>query len=143
MSIEGKSQHLEVSLNYDIAAKRDESWHEVQLLHECLPEIDRDSIDLTVHFCDRVFRYPVIISALTGGTPKSASINEILARAAEHFGIGIELGSQSALFDSPELEYSYSIARKATPDAFLVANIDLGYAFPILNIFVPHEGHMP
>ena len=44
-------------------------------------------------------------------------------RKAEHFGIGMELGSQSPLINSPEMEYTDSIAREAAPSAFLVANI--------------------
>ena len=50
-------------------------------------------------------------------------INEVLAKAAEHFHIGMEVGSQRPLLEFPELEWTYSIARKAAPNAFLFANI--------------------
>ena len=123
MSVRRKAEHLNVSLNCDIEARHEAGWNDVHLLHECLPEIDRYEIDLTVKFCGRIFDYPLMISALTGGYPEAAAINEALARAAEHFGIGMELGSQAVLIDSPEMEYTYTIAREAAPHAFLVANI--------------------
>jgi len=118
-----KAEQFHVSVARDVEAKREEGWGDVYLPHECLPEINRDEIDLSVRFCGRYFRYPLIISALTGGHPEATVINEVLAKAAEHFGIGMELGSQSPLIDSSEMEYTYSIAREAAPTAFLVANI--------------------
>ncbi|MFC2002627.1 type 2 isopentenyl-diphosphate Delta-isomerase [Chloroflexota bacterium] len=123
MSVRRKIDHLNVALNCDVGAKWEAGWNDVYLPHECLPEIDRDDIDLTVEFCGRIFHYPLMISALTGGCPEAARINEVLARAAEHFGIGMEIGSQATLIDSPEMEYTYTIAREAAPNAFLVANI--------------------
>jgi len=123
MSVRRKAEQLDVSLKCNVEAKGKEGWNDIRLQHECLPEIDRDDIDLTVKFCGRTFRFPFMISALTGGCPEAAHINEVLGRAAEHFGIGLELGSQSALIDSPEMDYTYSIAREAAPNAFLVANI--------------------
>jgi len=123
VSVKRKAEHLNVTLNYDVAAKREEGWDDVYLIHECLPEINREDIDLSAKLCGHVFRYPLMISAITGGCPEASTINEALAKAAEHFGIGIELGSQAPLISSPEMEYTYTIAREVAPSAFLVANI--------------------
>ena len=123
MSVSRKSEQLNVSLKCAVEAPCEAGWGDIHLPHQCLPEIDRDDIDLAVRFCDRTFHYPLMISAITGGSPESAGINGILARAAERFGIGMELGSQAVLIDSPEMEYTYTIAREAAPNAFLVANI--------------------
>lgn len=123
LPIRRKVEQVDISIATDVEAKREEGWGDVYLPHECLPEIDRDEVDLSVGFCGRCFRYPLIISALTGGHPQAAAINEALAKAAEYFGIGMELGSQGPLIDSPQMEYTYSIAREAAPSAFLVANI--------------------
>jgi isopentenyl-diphosphate delta-isomerase len=122
-SVERKAEHLHVCTTMDVEAKMEQGWEDVHLPHECLPEIDRSEIDLSAEFCGRHFHYPLIISALTGGHAKAAAINETLAKAAEQFGIGMELGSQSPLIDFPHLERSYSIAREAAPNAFLVANV--------------------
>ena len=123
MSVRRKQEHLDVSLNCDVAARREEGWRDIQLLHECLPEIDRADIDHSVEFLGRRFDHPLVISALTGGCPEAAGINEALARAAARFNVGMELGSQSVLLRSAAMEYTYSIAREVAPTAFLVANI--------------------
>ena len=123
LSIRRKAEQLYVSVASDVEAEREEGWGDVYLPHECLPEINRDEVNLSTEFCGRCFRYPLMISALTGGHPEAAPVNEALARAAEHFGIGMELGSQSPLLGSPEMGYTYSIARAAAPSAFLMASI--------------------
>lgn len=117
-----KAEHLHISSTMDVETKEG-GWEDVHFVHQCLPEIDREEIDLSTELCGHHFRYPFIISALTGGHPEATAINEPLARAAEHFGIGMELGSQSPLLDFPQMEETYSIARKAAPNVFLVANI--------------------
>ncbi len=128
--VERKAEHVHICATMEVEAKGDVGWDDVHLIHECLPEIDRDEIDTSVEFCGHRFRYPLLISALTGGHPKAAAINENLARAAEHFGIGMELGSQRPLLDFPELEGTYSVARKSAPNAFLVANIGAPQLIP-------------
>ncbi|MFC1980313.1 type 2 isopentenyl-diphosphate Delta-isomerase [Chloroflexota bacterium] len=123
MSARRKAEHLKVALDCDLEAKREACWSDVHLLHECLPEIDQKDINLRVEFCGRVLNYPLMINAITGGCSEAVRFNEVFAQAAEHFGIGMGLGSQSPLLDSPELEYTYTVARKTAPSAFLVANI--------------------
>lgn len=135
MSEARKREQLNVSLNCDIKAEGEAGWGDVHLLHQCLPEIDRDEIDLSVRFCGRTFRYPLMISALTGGCPEAVGINEALAQAAERFGIGMQLGSQAVLIDSADMEYTYTVARQAAPNAFLVANIGA-------SRLVEQSGHM-
>jgi isopentenyl-diphosphate delta-isomerase len=128
--VERKAEHVHICATMEVEAKGDVGWDDVHLIHECLPEIDRDEIDTSVEFCGHRFRYPLLISALTGGYPGAAAINENLAQAAEHFGIGMELGSQRPLIDFPELEWTYSVARQSAPNAFLVANIGAPQLIP-------------
>lgn len=128
--VKRKAEHLYICTTMEVEAKGNAGWEDVHLVHECLPQGDKDEIGTSVEFCGRRFNYPLIISALTGGHAKSAPINEALAKAAEHFGIGMELGSQTPLIDFPELEWTYSVAREAAPNAFLVANIGAPQLIP-------------
>lgn len=121
--LERKTEHIQICTTMEVEAKDNTLWNDIHLVHECLPELDRDEIDLSVELLGHRFDYPFFITALTGGPPQATIINENLARAAEHFNIGLELGSQRVLLNFPEVEPTFSIARKVAPQAFLVANI--------------------
>jgi isopentenyl-diphosphate delta-isomerase len=81
------------------------------------------SIDLTARFLNHSFSSPLFISAMTGGHPGTTEVNARLARAAEHYGIGMGVGSQRAALENPDLDGTFSIVRDEAPHAFLVANL--------------------
>jgi isopentenyl-diphosphate delta-isomerase len=76
------------------------------------------------------------MSSLTGGHPDVTNINRNLARAAEHYGLALGVGSQRAAILNPELAASYIVTRDNAPNAFLIANIGA----PQL---IPQSGHPP
>ncbi len=51
------------------------------------------------------------------------SINRNLARAAEHYGLALGVGSQRAAIVNPDVISSYAITREHAPNTFLIANI--------------------
>ncbi|MGN6347704.1 MAG: type 2 isopentenyl-diphosphate Delta-isomerase [Candidatus Nitrosocosmicus sp.] len=119
-----KKEGIEIPLTKNVQGKRNSTFLEyVKLLHNALPEIDYDQIDLSVRFLNRSFSAPLIIDSMTGGTDEAFLINKRLAQIAERFGLGMGLGSQRAGLKSEKLVESYSIARKTAPNAFLIANI--------------------
>ena len=100
------------------------------MLHQCLPEVNLEEIDLSTTFLGKSLKYPFVISALTGGYPEATKLNETLAKAAKYFGIAMEVGSQRSLIESPEVIRSYSIVREAAPEAFIIANIGAAQLIP-------------
>jgi isopentenyl-diphosphate delta-isomerase len=118
-----KAEHVNISLANDISAPQAASWADVTLVHQALPEVDMDEIDLGVSFLGRRLRHPLWISSLTGGHPDLAAINERLAAVAEEYGLAMGVGSQRAGIVSPELARTYAIVRTAAPSALLVANV--------------------
>ena len=50
-------------------------------------------------------------------------MSAMLRKAAEHFGLIMEVGSQRPMIDFLQLVETYSAAREAAPHAFLIANI--------------------
>ncbi len=121
--IKRKEEHVEICSTMDGEAEISAGWEDIHFLHQCLPEINREEISLATNFCDKRVERPLVISALTGGYPQAAGINHILGKAAEHFGLIMEVGSQRPMVDFPELVETYSTAREAAPSAFLIANI--------------------
>src|SRR5579862_2613305 len=118
-----KAEHVTVALNNDISAPQSASWADIHLIHQALPEVNLDDIDLATPFLGKTLRYPIFISSLTGGHPDVAAINERLAIIAQEYGLAMGVGSQRAALVTPELAATYDIVRRRAPDAFLIANI--------------------
>lgn len=118
-----KIEHVSIALGQDVSAPQRANWNDVQFVHQALPEVDLDEIDTSVSFLGQTLRYPIFISSLTGGHPDVLSINRNLARAAEHYGLALGVGSQRAAIVNPDLAASYAVTRENAPHAFLIANI--------------------
>lgn len=118
-----KREHVAVASTQDVASVLSAGWRDIHFLHQSLPEIDRDDVDLSTSFLGRRFRCPLVISALTGGYPEAAAINRTLGRLAAEFDLIMELGSQRPMLEQPELTETYAVARRVAPDAFIMANI--------------------
>lgn len=118
-----KVEHVTASLQNDVSAPQSASWADIKLVHQALPEIDLDQIDLSVTFLGKRLRHPIFISSLTGGHPDLATINSRLATVAEEYGLAMGVGSQRAAIVNPELVATYHVVREQAPGAFLIANL--------------------
>ncbi len=94
----------------------------IRLVHNALPELNLDEVDLSMKFLGRKIRYPLMITAITGGYSEAGKINRKLAEAAEKHGIAVGLGSQRAMIEDPKLTETFKI-RKYAPSVPIVANI--------------------
>ena len=118
-----KIEHVNIALGQDISVAQKANWNDIQFVHQALPEVDLDEIDTSVTFLGHKLRYPLFISSLTGGHDDVTSINRNLARAAEHYGLALGVGSQRAGIVNPDVIGSYAITREHAPTTFLIANI--------------------
>jgi isopentenyl-diphosphate delta-isomerase len=104
-----------------------------RFIHQALPELDLQSIDLGLNFFGRKLKAPFLISSMTGGTAEAEAINKTLAAAAQETGIAMGLGSQRAAIEHPELAKTFQV-RDVAPDVLLFANlgaIQLNYGYGI------------
>ena len=106
-----KDDHVRISLEKDVASTYN-YWDDIRLIHNALPEINKDEIDLSIELFKKRLNAPLIISAMTGGYIKAKKINENLAIAAEEFKIGMGVGSQRAALENPKLIDTYSIIKE-------------------------------
>jgi isopentenyl-diphosphate delta-isomerase len=77
----------------------DAGFDQVRFVHEALPDLDHAKIDLGADFLGRRLKAPLLISAMTGGPARAEAINARLAEAAQHLGIALAVGSQSAALE--------------------------------------------
>lgn len=125
-----KAEHLAISIAESVEASTGAGWADVALIHRSLPEVDRERIDLSTMLLGKPLRAPVMIAALTGGTPEAQLINRRLARAADHYGLAMGVGSQRAYLEREELAASYAVVREEAPGALLIANIGAPQLIP-------------
>ena len=90
--------------------------------HDALPEVDRAQIDLRTTIFGKELQAPILIGAMTGGTPRAQRLNHILATAAQECGVAMALGSQRPMLEQPAAAETYDV-REQAPDLFLIGNI--------------------
>jgi len=119
---ERKESHLDLCATRDVESHEPTLLDQVQLLHEALPELSCDEVDPSIELLGRRLHAPLLISGMSGGTPRARELNLALASAAQKFGLGMGVGSQRAMLLDPGAAESYRV-REVAPDILLLANI--------------------
>ncbi len=118
-----KLEHIEICLEEDVQYTQSTLLEDVSFIHNAVPEISKDDIDLTIDFIGLEAAAPIVIAAMTGGHPKTYTINKRLADAAETLGLPIGVGSQRAALENPSLEDTFRVVRETAPSVPVIANI--------------------
>lgn len=117
-----KMDHLRICSKIDIETGTT-LFDDVHLVHCALPECDMDAINFSVEFLGKRLGSPLFIAAMTGGHSETIEVNRVLAAAAEHYRLGIGVGSQRAALEKPDLSDSFAIVRETAPHAFICGNL--------------------
>lgn len=120
-----KQDHLDLCSTDQVAfQKRTNLLECVQLVHQSLPELSLDDLDLSVELFGKRLRAPIIIASMTGGNENAAEINQTLASIAEERGYGFGLGSQRAMQRDAETAWTYAV-REQAPTTLLLGNVGI------------------
>jgi isopentenyl-diphosphate delta-isomerase len=118
-----KADHLDLATSGDVGFHRTTTLFDcVRLVHDSLPELSFDELDLSVTVCGKLLRAPILIAAMTGGHERAERINRELASIAEERGYAFGLGSQRALFRDRARLSTYAV-REVAPSALLFGNL--------------------
>lgn len=118
-----KLDHLDLCADGDVEYRgKTTLLEEVELLHDALPELSLDALDLSLEFFSRRLRAPLLITGMTGGAERAGDINRTLARVAQELGLAFGVGSQRAMLRDPSLASTYRV-REEAPDVALLGNI--------------------
>jgi len=118
-----KIEHIEICMEEDVQTRVSTMFEHVDFIHNALPGIDKDKIDLTTNFLGLRANAPIVIAAMTGGHPKTYEVNRKLAEAAEMLRIPIGVGSQRAAIEDPSLADTFRVVREKAPSVPVIANI--------------------
>jgi len=125
---ERKHSHLDLCLSEQVEYRgKTTLFEEVELIHNSLPELALEDLDLNVDFLGKRLRAPFLITGMTGGTEEAFTVNRDLAIVAEQCGIGFGLGSQRVMQRDPRTAWTFAV-RESAPTTLLLANIGLTQA---------------
>ncbi|RAK52498.1 type 2 isopentenyl-diphosphate Delta-isomerase [Phenylobacterium deserti] len=117
-----KDEHLDIALKQGVGGVNS-SFDSVALEHCALPELDLDQVDLSTEFLGRRLALPFLISSMTGGPQRGASINAHLAEAAEALQIPMAVGSQRVAIEGEAAGGIDSNLRRLAPTTPIWANL--------------------
>ena len=133
-----KADHIRINLDEDVGFDRlTVGFENYRFIHQALPELDLNSIDLTTQLFGKALKAPVLISSMTGGTEQAQQINVNLAQAAQQYGVAMGLGSQRAGIARPETADTFKV-RHIAPDILLFANVgavQFNYGFDVEHCY--------
>ncbi len=129
-----KADHLRICLDLDVQCREiTHGFERYRLTHCCLPELNRDEIQLKSTFLDKPLGLPILISSMTGGTDLAQTINYRLAEVAQQYQLAMGVGSQRVAIQNPELLKTFAV-RSLAPDILLLANlgaVQLNYTYGV------------
>lgn len=120
-----KADHIDLAVSGDVGFRNKTTLFEcIRFVHDALPELHADAIDTRTRLLGKPLSAPIVIAAMTGGTPDAGRINRSLAAIAEKRGYGFGLGSQRAMHVDPAKSDTFRV-REAAPSALVLGNVGI------------------
>ncbi len=118
-----KDEHLRICLEENVSSGRSSGLESYRFIYDALPEVNLAEVDLSTEVLGKKLAAPILIGAMTGGSPKGGQINALLAKAAEKLQLGMALGSQRAMLKNAALTPTYAMKDVAPNLPLLIGNI--------------------
>jgi len=129
-----KKEHLEICLDTEsVTSSSGTGLSRYRFVHNALPELDIDEIDLSTVFLGKRLKAPILISSMTGGFDLARKVNRNLAAAAQALGLAMGVGSQRVAIEEPSAAASFQV-RDVAPDILLFGNlgaVQLNYGYTV------------
>lgn len=131
-----KKEHLELCLDTEkVSSSTGTGFEAYRFVHNALPELDIDEIDVSTTFLGKPLKAPIMISSMTGGFDIARKVNRNLASAAQTLGLAMGVGSQRVAIEAPSAAISFQV-RDLAPDVFLFGNlgaVQLNYGYSVVQ----------
>jgi isopentenyl-diphosphate delta-isomerase len=129
-----KKEHLELCLDpTSVTGRFGTGLDRYRFIHNALPDLDIDEIDVSANFLGKRLQAPILISSMTGGFELARQVNRNLAAAAQTLGLAMGVGSQRVAIEEPSVADSFEV-RDVAPDVLLLANlgaVQLNYGYTV------------
>lgn len=119
-----KNEHLSLAAKYYDQVHQHHYFDQVRLIHDSLPEMTTDDVDMHVQLADDLeIEQPYYIEAMTGGSEQAYKINQQLARLAHKHHLAMATGSLSIINKDPAAFSSFDVIREENPTGVVFANL--------------------
>ena len=120
-----KGDHIRLSLDDRVQAQGLSGFDEISLVHEALPELNFDEVELFSFSLGKKIPTPFLVSSMTAGHAGSVDLNVRLAKACERRGWRLGVGSQRRELTDANASREWKNVRKMAPKVQLLGNLGL------------------
>jgi len=120
-----KVDHIRLALSEANQTKGMSGLERVQLIHEALPDLDFDQVEIGTKSLGAQLTTPFLVSSMTAGHKDSLRLNLLLAQACERRGWRMGVGSQRRELEDSNAAQEWRSIRKTLPQVRLLGNLGL------------------
>src|SRR4051812_28030528 len=97
-----KDAHLDLCATQEVEPAENSPLLDcVRLVHCAMPELSTQDVDTSVALWGKRLKLPLMVTGMTGGTDRAATVNRDLATLAQKHGLAFGVGSQRAMAEDP------------------------------------------
>ncbi|ABJ64003.1 type 2 isopentenyl-diphosphate Delta-isomerase [Levilactobacillus brevis] len=121
-----KDEHLSLAEKFYTPTATSQ-FDQLRFVHQSLPEISLTDVDFSTQLGPLSLKVPLMIEAMTGGSPRTGVVNAQLGRIAAATGMAVASGSQSIALKDEQAIPTFTSLRENNPDGLVFANIGAGH----------------
>ncbi|MDT6980754.1 type 2 isopentenyl-diphosphate Delta-isomerase [Levilactobacillus zymae] len=121
-----KDEHLSLAEKF-YTPQATSQFDQLRFVHQSLPEMAVADTDLTTRLGPLTLPVPLLIEAMTGGSPRTGAVNAQLGRIAARTGLAVASGSQSIALQDDSAIATFTPLRENNPDGLVFANLGAGH----------------
>ncbi|WP_203641254.1 type 2 isopentenyl-diphosphate Delta-isomerase [Levilactobacillus andaensis] len=121
-----KDEHLSLAEKF-YTPDATSQFDQLRFVHQSLPEMSVADVDLHTHLGPITLPVPLLIEAMTGGSPRTGKVNAALGRIAAATGMPVATGSQSIALQDDTAIATFTPLRENNPDGIVFANMGAGH----------------
>lgn len=120
-----KQDHIELALMQANQAYELNGLDAVQLVHEALPDLDFNALDISSTRLGIRVDKPLMVASMTAGHDKAEGVNRHLMAACAQTGWAMGVGSQRRELTDPNASLAWKPLRAAYPEIELYGNLGI------------------
>ncbi|MBI2785641.1 MAG: type 2 isopentenyl-diphosphate Delta-isomerase [Legionella longbeachae] len=131
-----KQDHIKLALMSENQTAELSTLDNITLVHDALPDLDFDEINIEGYRFGKVVAKPFIISSMTAGHRRAKHINRNLVEACAQSGWAMGVGSQRRELTDPKAAFEWQHLRQDFPQVSLYSNLGIAQLIttPIADI---------